>query len=557
MDRPSGELMASCGFARGVLSSLPSQFQEGAEAVIKPELVVDRLREHRCQPQKNGVGYYASCPAHDLKRRELQLFVGPDDGGGVVLKCAEGCHPDDILAAIGLNGSNSAHAESPANHLRSLAEKLSPGSASRATAAGDQEWNQYPLGAPPAKAGEFPITAFPLEIQKLIVGLAETMTASVDLVGGSVLAVAGSAIGQSVNISLSRTWTESPQLYLALVGLTAVKKTPPLKWLVKPLSDIDRDMQEVHKRELKAWTDRDPDARGSKPTCGRIVVQDITTESLAVIHSENPRGLLTYRDELTGWIRSFNQYKGKGADRQFWLSNASGSPLQVDREGGREAFSVGHPLINVCGGLTPDNLGILIRDDLDGRKEHQVDDGFLDRLVFAYPDEFPAQVWTEKELDAESEDLWPEVVRHLWQRTMVHDSGRVRPYLVKFAQEAKAEFVRWHDAHMAEVNPEFPALNELNERLSREKIRGPWSKYHAICARIALVLSRLNDAVNGRDTYTQPDNIDLRSVKGVILLTEYFKRTIKKSLHGLNGYQAILSEDERACISWIVIREQM
>ena len=48
----------------------------------------------------------------------------------------------------------------------------------------DGEWNQHPLGAPPAKAGDFPITAFPAEIQKLITGLAETMTTSVDLVGG-------------------------------------------------------------------------------------------------------------------------------------------------------------------------------------------------------------------------------------------------------------------------------------------------------------------------------------------------------------------------------------
>ena len=215
-----------------------------------------------------------------------------------------------------------------------------------------------------------------------------------------------------------------------------------------------------------------------------------------MIHSENPRGILAYRDELTAWVRSFNQYKGKGADRQFWLSNASGSPLQVDRKGGREAFAVGHPLINVCGGLTPDNLGALAKDDMDGRADHQVDDGFIDRLVFAYPDEFPAQVWTEKELDSESEDLWPEVVRHLWARAMIQDGDRVRPYFIKFTQEAKTVFVRWHDAHMAEVDPEFSALNEFNERLSREKIRGPWSKYRATCARIALILSRLAGAVN-------------------------------------------------------------
>ena len=239
-----------------------------------------------------------------------------------------------------------------------VAEPSANGSkTTRVEASEKLQWNRYPLGIPPAKAGKFPVEAFPIELQQLIRSLAETMTTSVDLVGGSILAVAASAIGQSVNISLNKTWTESPQLYVALVGLAGVKKSPPLKWLTRPLTDIDRDLQETYNRELKAWEDRDRDQRGPKPVCRRVVVQDITTESLAVIHSENPRGLLTYRDELTGWVRSFNQYKGKGADRQFWLSNASGLPLQVDRKGGREGFAVAHPLINVCGGLTPDNLG--------------------------------------------------------------------------------------------------------------------------------------------------------------------------------------------------------
>jgi Protein of unknown function (DUF3987) len=334
------------------------------------------------------------------------------------------------------------------------------------------------------------------------------MTTSVDLVGASLLAVAGSAIGQSVNLRLTSTWAEAPQLYVALVGLAGVKKSPPLKWLVKPLSDVDQDMQDVYRRELAAWDEREPEERGPKPICRRAVVQDVTTESLAVIHAENPRGILAYRDELTAWVRSFNQYKGKGADRQFWLSNASGSPLQVDRKGGREALAVRNPLINVCGGLTPDNLGALAQDDMDGRKDHQADDGFIDRLVFAYPDEFPAQVWTEKELDSDSENLWPEVVKHLVSRPMIQDGTFLRPWFVKFTDKAKEVYVRWHDAHMDEVEPqlneyrgnlvngaftklddashdkptgcedtpEFSELNELNERISREKLRGPWSK---------------------------------------------------------------------------------
>ena len=63
---------------------------------------VEALNRSRCYPQRNGVGYYASCPVHDAKRRESSLFVGENDGGEVAFKCAAGCRPDDILAELGL-----------------------------------------------------------------------------------------------------------------------------------------------------------------------------------------------------------------------------------------------------------------------------------------------------------------------------------------------------------------------------------------------------------------------------------------------------------------------
>ncbi len=291
------------------------------------------------------------------------------------------------------------------------------------TSRNQKPWKSRPLGIPDVKAGPFPIEVFPEPIQRLMVELAATMTVPIDYVGVSVLVVAASAIGQSVNIRLKSTWTEAPQFYVALVGPKGVKKSPPLKWLIRPLAEIDCEHQEVYQRLLETWEKEDPKIRSSKPTCKRLLVQDITTESLTVIHAENPRGLLAYRDELTAWVRSFNQYKGKGGDRQYFLSNASGAPIQCDRKGGRERLTISHPLINVCGGLVPSNLATLAQDDLDGRaKSEQSDDGFLDRLVFGFPDVFPPQVWTELEISSESENLW--FRSHQAPDEQTHDADR-------------------------------------------------------------------------------------------------------------------------------------
>ena len=55
-------------------------------------------------------------------------------------------------------------------------------------------------------------------------------------------------------------------------------------------------------------------------------LSDTTVEALAPILRVNPRGLLLARDELAGWIGSFDRYSGKGksgADAANWLSMLS------------------------------------------------------------------------------------------------------------------------------------------------------------------------------------------------------------------------------------------
>jgi hypothetical protein len=49
------------------------------------------------------------------------------------------------------------------------------------------------------------------------------------------------------------------------------------------------------------------------------------------ILAEQPRGLLYVRDELAGWLGSFNRYGGNGADRAFFLECWNGGIYSNDR----------------------------------------------------------------------------------------------------------------------------------------------------------------------------------------------------------------------------------
>jgi hypothetical protein len=220
------------------------------------------------------------------------------------------------------------------------------------------------------------VDVFPACLQAYARELAEATLAPLDFVGLSMLVAAGAAIGQSVNIKVKAGWFEPPLLNGILVAQPGKTKSPVVRAVVKPLTDIDRRLREESSLARDRWKDakrahdKDPDNEpppGPGPPQLRAIVKDITRESLAVILADNPRGVLCDPDEATGWVASFNEYKGRsGSDRQFWLSVWGSAPVSVDRKGGRESIHVPFPFVSVLGGLPPD-MRTSLRDER-GRK---------------------------------------------------------------------------------------------------------------------------------------------------------------------------------------------
>jgi hypothetical protein len=94
--------------------------------------VIQRLREHRCHPQKNGDGYWASCPTHDERRHEANLHVRDVDGRAE-LKCLSGCDSSTILYDIGLNHIR-PHGRPPESGSDALRRAMGPAAVARGAA---------------------------------------------------------------------------------------------------------------------------------------------------------------------------------------------------------------------------------------------------------------------------------------------------------------------------------------------------------------------------------------------------------------------------------------
>ena len=408
-------------------------------------------------------------------------------------------------------------------------------SAPRAAAIGDrvdERISEEP--APKSRGGvePFPLTVFPKIIQRYVREGADALGCPVDFFAVPVLVLAGLVVGASRALQVKPGWLESPRFYVAIVGEPGDAKTPAQNRVAAPLHRRQREekgrfdaaMAAHEAAAERAKRDRtDPPA--VKPTLVRWYTSDTTTEALATILAENPRGVAIIRDELTGWVRSMDQYRAqRGADRQFFLSSWSGEPLVVDRKSnpGGVPIIVPHPFLSVVGGLPPDMLHELT--DERGRE-----DGFIHRLLFAYPEAIPPGAWSDAAISEEAEHAWHRVIEHLGAlEPDVDEHGTVHPKVVFFTEAAKrlrAEFYTLHSAERA--HPQFAV-----------HLRGAWAKLRSYFPRLALTLHELRAACGE----AHGEAVDEVSTLGAGALVDYFKSHAERVYRQLR----VRPDDKRA-----------
>jgi hypothetical protein len=242
--------------------------------------------------------------------------------------------------------------------------------------------------------------------------LVEEGTASVrvppDYIAIPLLVTAGALIGNAAVVEIKRGWREGPNLSAAVVGPTGSGKSPGIALATRPIHRLQAVLARHFEEELKnyeadleAWNAFKKGERPAKPeppVFGHVLTSDATVEALAPMLRDS-KGIVLLIDEMVGWVRRMDQYRagGKGADRQHYLSMWSRTSIKVDRKSSPKPIIVPHPCLSVAGGIQPDLLSALA--DSAGRE-----DGFLDRLLWSYPDEVPLG-WSDAEVSIEAIQL--------------------------------------------------------------------------------------------------------------------------------------------------------
>jgi hypothetical protein len=262
-------------------------------------------------------------------------------------------------------------------------------------------------------------------------------------------------------------------------------------------------------------------------------VSDTTVEALAPILLANPRGLLLARDELAGWIGSFDRYAGKGkagTDSANWLSMFNAEAIIVDRKTGvARTIYVPQAAVCVSGGIQPAilqrALGI----------EHR-ESGLAARLLLTCPPR-KAKRWTEADIDPSAEAELVRLFDRLYElQPTVGDDGEARPVLVRLTPDAKTAWKAYFNAHAAE-----------QVDLSGD-MAAAWSKLEEYAARLALVVHFVRWATNDPNL-TKPDIVDAASMDAGITLAKWFKHEARRVYVMLDESDA--DRDQRRLVEWI------
>jgi hypothetical protein len=396
----------------------------------------------------------------------------------------------------------------------------------------------------------FPLDALPEPIRGFVDAGARAIGCDRSYLALPLLTAIAAAIGNTRRLELKRGWSVPPIIWGAIVGESGSAKTPAFKLVMRPVRErqslaMKRYADDMRKyrsdrllweKDLAVWkrgkSGNLPPAEPEEPKAERFIVSDTTVEALAPILLENPRGLLLARDELAGWIGSFDRYaKNKaGADAANWLSMFNAESIIVDRKTGTpRTIHVPQAAVCVSGGIQPAILQRALG------VEHR-ESGLAARLLLAYPPR-AAKRWTEADIDPDAEAELAKLFDRLYElQPTTGGDGEPHPVLVRLSAEAKAAWMAYYNTHadeQADLTGDMAAA---------------WAKLEEYAARLALVVHFTRWAA-GDSTLASADVLDADSMAAGITLANWFKHEARRVYAMLDESEG--ERDQRRLVEWI------
>ena len=396
----------------------------------------------------------------------------------------------------------------------------------------------------------FDYELLPVNFQPWIKDIADRMQCPPDYPAISAMIGVAAVVGRQVTIRPKRhdDWYVVPNLFGAVIGPPGTLKTPALKEPMiliyriqsKAMEDYEADQVTYAAKEIvyqeqvkldrvkvkgklegKKPNNAQNEARDlietkpEPPVCARILVNDTTTARLQEILSENPNGVLQFRDELTGFLKQMDM-PGHETDRAFFLEAWNGNGSFTSDRIGRGMTHVEYACVSILGGIQPAPLQNYFAGIAHGGGG---DDGLLQRFqLMVYPDIRSTWENIDRSPDGEARHHAYAVFERL--REINVDgviTGYGLPYL-RFTELAQNLFDSWR--------------SDLETRLRSDDlppaIEAHLSKYRSLVPSLALLIHLANG---------EPGSVDIHCVRMAIAWSIYLES------HARRVYAPVLNKD--------------
>lgn len=399
-----------------------------------------------------------------------------------------------------------------------------------------------------------PTETLPPVFVNWIRGLALQMQISEDSLVAPLLVYLGSLIGRKRGLRLrpGNGWIEYPNLWGMLIGRPAIMKSPAMKAVRGPLEMLaERASQEYkkalqqHEMDVEVWTIRKKAAQEVykkaikdsledstsqkkpvqfhaeispiKPKQKRYKTEDATTEKLGELLVDNPQGMLLFRDEIAGWLNSFEK-NGREGDRQFFLESWSGNQeFDVDRIS-RGSLHIPALCLSIFGSIQPGPVSQYVRAAVQGGAG---DDGFLQRFqIMVWPD--AKSSWKLHE-GISTMDLEVPIRRIFDCLDCLAFDSVGEPVILSFTKEAQVLFNKWQEEYETWLRSGgLPSHLEAH-----------FTKYKKLLPALCLILEHIGQAAIG----THTKEITAETLESAKLWLSYFdshaRRVYDSGIHAV------------------------
>lgn len=352
----------------------------------------------------------------------------------------------------------------------------------------------------------------PEKLRGWILDIGRRVQCPLDFLAATLMVALATVVGRSIGIRPKQRddWVVVANLWAAIIGRSGILKTPAIQEILRPLhwleSQAKRHFDNTQKdheaaalvaehrkrdsgRRIAQASDADAldiargilDSVPDAPTRRRFITNDPTVEKLGVLLNENPNGILVYRDELVGLLRSLDK-EGHESARAFYLEAWNGTGKFTYDRIGRGTIDIEAATCSIVGSIQPGPLASYLREAVNAGAG---DDGLMQRFQLA--------VWPDVSTAWENVDEFPDsearkAAFETFARLHAMDSmlaGAEQPQgeeggipFLRFTPRAQAHFDEWRAQLERRVRSgtEHPA------------IESHLSKYRSLIPSIGLLL---------------------------------------------------------------------